>query len=289
MVPQFQNNLFGSVFLWLEHQLTQKAVAYQTLTTPLYYVPDTQLPAGYIRYSSPFKTWNYDSGVSGAVVIQTVSGASGILLNRSSGMKIDYGNGGIILTSNYGTGLALTGTYSFREVNMYQANETQESLLTQGKFFRNPRFVYAATSGVQPYSYVTPAVFLDTLSSKTEAFQFGGLIDSTVTFTATILAESTFQLNALLSISSDMKYQYLPVFNTIDDVVDGWGDTKPGCYNYNDLVAMWGAPGNLAYVKNVRTAKMSDRVKANPLLFVGMADFEISYVRQAPISTNVFV
>jgi len=289
MVPQFSNNLYASTFLWLEHQFAQKAVAYQTLTTPLYYVPDTQLPVGYVRYSSPLKGWVYDSGVSGAVVIQTVSGASGILLQRSSGMKIDYNNGGIILPSSYGTGLTLTGTYSFREVNMYQANETQEALITQGKFFRNPRFVYQATSGIAPYTYVTPAVFLDILSSKTDAFQFGGLIESTVTFTATILAESTFQLNALLSISSDQKYQYLPVFNAIDDVVDEWGDTKSGLYNYNALVEMWGTPGNLAYVKNVRTAKMSDRVKANPLLFIGVADFEISYVRQAPISTNVFV
>jgi hypothetical protein len=51
---------------------------------------------------------------------------------------------------------------------------------------------------------------------------------------------------------------------------------------------MWGQPGNLIYIKEVKTSKVSDRVKMNPQYFVGLVDITLSYIRQAPITTNLF-
>lgn len=291
MRATYGNNLYESVFLWAEHQYLQTLQAYNTLTTRLYYVADPTLPAGYVGYSAPLKGWVYDSGISGAYIINEVSGGGfSAPLTRDSGIHIDYTNGRVIVPSSLGTNLILTGTYSALEVNLYAPNETEEQILTQNKFFLNPRYAKPFNSGIQPYTPATPAMFLNSLSSSNDSFQLGGLVNSRDTMSFTILAETNFQLTALLSLFRDSRFQYIPMCNLVDDPLDQWGDVKGATgYNYLALVAMFGQPGNLIYIENVRTSKVSDRTKLNPNQFAGIADLELSYVRQAPITSNVFV
>lgn len=290
MRATFSNNLFQSVFLWGEHLLAQQLQAYNVLTTQLFYTPDPSLPTGFVGYSAPLKGWIYDSGVSGAYIINEVSGGGfSAPLTRASGIHIDYENGRVIVPAALGTALTLTGTYSAKQVNLYAPAETEESILTQNKYFLNPRYNSPLNSGVQPDLFATPAAFLNTLTMRNEPFQFGGLIDSKDTMSFTILAETNFQLSAILSMFRDARYQYIPMCNLVDDPLDQWGDTKGGSgYNYRALVAKFGQPGNLIYVENTRTAKVSDITRLNPRQFAGIADLELSYVRQVPITSNVF-
>ena len=290
MIPQFSNNAYASVFLWAQWLYLQYGQAYQTVTTPLYYTPDPQLPTSYVGYSSPFKSWVYDSGVAGATIIQNVSGGGfSAPLDRSSGIHIDYTNGRVILPSTYGTNLSLTGTFSMQEVNIYQPNESEEQILTQGKFYLNPRYNGQATGGIPPYVYATPAIFLNILHNENEAFALGGLIDCTTVFSLSVFAESAFQLEALLSIFRDCKYKDIPMLNTINDPLDGFGDTKGGAgYNYMDVVNTWGAPGNLIYIKDVKTAKVSDKVKMNPAYFVGLVDILVQLCQASSYQHQYF-
>lgn len=289
MIPQYDNNLFGSMYLWGQWKTLQYGQAYVNLTLPLYYCPDNSLPVGLVAYASSFKSWIYDSGVSGAQIIQTVSGGGfNGPLTRDSGMMIDYVNGRILLPASYGTGLALTGTAAVQEVNMYQPNETEESILTQGRFYLNPLYGGSATGPIPPYSYVTPAIFINTLHNENKAFALGGLIDCTTSYSFSIYATTNFQLNALLSIFRDAKYQNIPMLNTVDGPLNQWGDTWNGGFNYLQVIQKWGQPGNLIYVKDVHTSKVSDRVKMNSNYFVGLVDLNVSYIRQAPVTTNLF-
>lgn len=288
MFSQFSNNLNISVFLWCENRVQAQGGAFFTATYPLFYIADPSLPSQYQRYSFPIKGLVYNSGISGAAIMQTISGGTDIL-DRSSGINIDYVNGGVIVPSSWGTGLSLTGTSSFCEVNFYLPQETQETILTQGKMFRNPLYNGLPTGAIPPYEYVTPAIFLNTLHNDTDAFALGGLINSTNIFSLSVFAESQFQLTAILSLYADAKYFYIPMLNTINDPLNGFGDTKSGMgYNYNDVISMWGTPGNLIYISSVKTAKVSDRVKMNPEYFVGLIDIEVNYIRQAPQGSNVF-
>ena len=286
---QFSNNLTAAVYLWVENRLLQQGGAYFNATVPLYYIADPSLPPQYIRYSSSFKSWNYDSGISGCQVIQYISGGSNVY-GRSSGINIDYVNGGVIVPSTWGTNLVLTGYAGVKEVNLYQPSETEETILTHGKFVRNPLYNGAATGAIPPYVYCTPAIFLNTLHNTTEAFALGGLIDSSVTYSLAVYAESQFQLTAILSLFTDAQYKYIPMLNTINDPLNGFGDLKSGQggYNYNQYISQWGAPGNLIYIRSVKTSKGADKVKVNPSYFIGLVDMEVSFIRQAPQGTNVF-
>jgi hypothetical protein len=227
----------------------------------------------------------YDSGISGAYIINAASGDAftNYPLTRASGVHFDYDNGRIVVPASFGSTLTLTGTYSLKEVNTYIANESQDALLTQGKYFINPRYNGTPTSGVPPYVMATPAVFVNTLSSRNEAYQLGGLVNSRDTITLTVLAESSYQLNTLLSTFRDMRYEYIPMLNVTNDPVDEWGDVKGGTgYNYQTYISQFGTVGNLIYIEDVRTAKVSDRLKLSPTQFAGMIDLDLSYIRQAP-------
>lgn len=296
MQTQYENNLLCSVFLWAQWKLQQYGQAYINVTTPLYYTADPRLPAGWVGYSAPFKSWVYDSGVSGAYILQNVSGGSNVL-DRSSGVHIDYANGRVILPSSYGTNLTLSGSYAMCEVNIYTSNETEDQILTQTKNYLNPRYMGAATGGIAPYVFATPAMFVNTIHQLTDAYQFGGLNDCTTTFSFVILAESNYQLQALLSVFRDTRYQYIPMLTINQDPLDGFGayqmeaggDTKGGSgYNYVSYIGQYGTPGNLIYIKDVHTSKVSDRVQMNPLYFGGVVDIDVGFVRQSPIIGGSF-
>lgn len=280
MISQFDNNLNMSFYLWAENRMANLAQAYVNTTLPFYYAPDSRLPPQLLSYSSPFKQFVYDSGVSGAVIINSVSGSAGVL-TRTSGIYIDYDNGRVIVPASLGTNLTLTGSMAVKAINIYQPNETEEFIITQGKFFFNPRYIGTATGGgVPPYQMATPAMFINTLHSDDQAFALGGLDDTTTTMSISVVAESNFQLNATLSLMRDARYKYFPLLNVSQDPINQWGDLVGGTgFNYTTVTQTFGNPGQLVYIKSVKTSKVSDRVKMNPEYFVGLIDIECSYVR----------
>ena len=283
MIPQYDNNLLASVFLWAEYKTLQVGQAYINLTCRLFPTVDRSLPAGYQSYSFPIKGWNYDSGVSGALVINSISGGGySEPLTRASGVHFDYINGRAIVPTSLGTNLILTGTASVKQINHYQANESEEALLTQSKYFVNPRFINPLTaSGAPPHIYATPAIFVNPVQMKNNAYAFGGLVDSKSTISLVVLAESNFQLNAVLSLFRDTRYQYFPLISIDQDPLDQWGDLKSG-YNYQQYITDYGTPGNLVYIEDTYTAKLSDAAKMNQQVFAGLVDLECCYIRLPP-------
>lgn len=296
MIPQQENNLLASFFLFADHKIQQQGVAYNTLTVRLFPTVDRTIPTGYQSYSSPIKGFLYNSGISGATIINSISGGGfSSPLTRTSGIYIDYPNGRVLVPVSLGTNLVLTGTASLNEINVYLPNETEEQILTQGKYFINPRFYSSlSTSGAPPNIFATPAIFINQISAHNEAFQLGGLVNSKSTITVTALCESNFQLNALLSIFRDLRFQFFPQLNTITDPLNQYGDVKGGDgtgYNYLYTVQQYGAPGNLVYISDVRTAKISNKVRMNlnPQIFAGIIDLQTEFIRQAPLNSNIFV
>jgi hypothetical protein len=287
VIAQPENNLLASFFLYAEHTVLQNGRAYQTLTTRLFPTQDRSLPAGYQGYSSPLKGWVADSGVSGVAVINSVSGGGySAPLTRASGARFDYINGRVILPTSLGANLALTGTASYPELRVYLPNESEEQLLTQDKYFVNPSYYSPLTaSGAPPGPYATPAIFINQLTARNDAFALGGLVDTKSTITVTAFAESNYQLNALFSIFRDMRYQCFPYLDVTADPLNQWGDVKGGDatgYNYLNYTSTYGTPGNLVYISDVRASKVSDKVRVNPQLFAGIIDLEVAFVRLPP-------
>ena len=282
MKAQWDHSLNISFHLWSQFQIQQNMAAFINLSTPLYPTTETRL-TGYYSYSAPFKQFLYDSGVSGAQIINVVSGGAftNYPLTRASGIHIDYINGRVLVPTSFGANLTLTGSYSTPEINVWQPNATEEHLLTQAKFFVNPRYQGTPTSGIAPYAMVTPAVFINTLSDSSDQFSFGGIDNTMTTFTLTCFAETDYQLKGLFSFFRDSRFGYIPLVSIAQNPLDGFNDVKGGTgFNYQTLTAQYGSPGQLIYIDNVHTAKVSDRMQLNPGLFAGIIDMQLSYIRQ---------
>ena len=282
MKAHFGNQALASFYLWAENRYLNQQQAYINYTSRLYYQDDNSAPAGYVAYAAPFKQWVYDSGVAGAIVINAISGSNGQIDRGQSGIKFDYDNGRVLLPTGFGTTAQLTGSYSIKEVNIYQSNITQDELLTQGKFYINPRFLSTPTGTLPAYTMTTPAIFVNSLKVENKPWALGGTDMCHYNMSMAIYTETPFQLQALLGCFEDAARSYIPILDITDDPIDELGDLKTG-YNYLSLRDLRGTPGNLMLINDVKTATISDvriRMNLNQGLYAGIVDMDVSFPRQ---------
>ncbi len=277
MNNQFVNNALFSVYLWAEHEVLNNAQAYINNTSKLYYTPDPRY-TDKVCYSSPFKQWVYDSGVNGANIPTAISGSNILLSGGQSGLMFDYDNGRVILDSSVGQNLNISGSYSIKEFNFYQPNETEENIIISEKYYFNPRYSSKPTSGIAPYAIATPAIFVALNSNKNEPFAFGGMMDTKVNVSLIVMAESAFQLNAVTSFFNEKLHKYITKLDLNLDPINEFGDLKTG-YNYQELIKPYNNPGNLFFIEDIQSSVISDEVKTNYKLFLGEIDLNLSYPR----------
>lgn len=281
MQPQFATTTLLSVYAWLDNLLLQKGQAYTNVTTPLYYTPDPRLGPGFVTYAAPFKSFVWDSGVSGATIFNTVSGSingTPFSLSRGqSGMMTDFVNGRVILPASFGTTAIVSGSYAFKDFNLYFANQSQEQILFTNKYYLNSRF--ALTGRPPAYDMVTPCIFITNGNSQNENWAFGGTYNTVMTIAINVLAENMSQLEGALSILTDQKDAYLPQLGTTTWPLNFYGDYKPSGWNYQSEIAQYGTPGNLYRISKVKCSKASDYAKFDESIFLGLADLTIERVR----------
>ena len=85
--------------------------------------------------------------------------------------------------------LNLSGSYAVKDFNIYNTNETEESLVIENKFQNNTRFAFPE-SGIAPYDFVTPAVFINNEYMENQPFAFGGEDKTIVSFKTVVFAEN---------------------------------------------------------------------------------------------------
>ena len=285
MIPQFSNNVLSSFFFWAQHEITQLGQAYRNKTGSLYYQADPRL-SGFHTYSSPFKQWVYDKGVSGAIICESVMDSAGISYTRASGIKIDYENGRVLFPTSFGTGLSLSGAYSFPDFNFYTTNETQESLLTRETNYTNPRFGNNGTTPVSPYSQMTPAAFVTIMNSDNSPFALGGTDLTKVNGSIVFMAETDYAIEAALSIMRDSRYKSIPFVSINEDPLNEYNDVKssilPTGYNYESIKHN-ATPGSLLEISFVQCSRVNDRINVDKQIFIGLVDIEIEKVRNPRI------
>ena len=129
MEQSFSSKVLLSFAQWLDNRILQDGVAFTNTTSQMYYRPDGRLGTGYVTYQAPFKPFAYDSSVSGAIVINSVSGSFGELSKGQLGLAIDYENGRAIFPANFGVDKIVSGTYSFKDFGIYFSNQSQETII----------------------------------------------------------------------------------------------------------------------------------------------------------------
>jgi hypothetical protein len=268
-----------SFTLWFENQLTQKGQAYFNTSSRFYYQADPRLDPAYVAYAAPFKSFVWDSGVSGAQVMTTISGTLGTLQRGVSGMKVDYPNGRVLLPAAFGTGQTISGTYAVMELNVYQPNETQEQIIFGNKYGLNSRFARSITGLPAPHSMVTPCVFVADQRASNQPFALGGLYDTTNDISITVMAERNNQLAGVISLIADMKDATFPLISERTWPLDELGDLKTGALTYEEMKTQYGDSSNLYAVDDVDASKLSDSTKINEGIFIGIGTATVSKVR----------
>lgn len=255
------------------------AGGYTNYTSQLFYQPDPRLGTTYVAYAAPFRSFVWDSGVAGANILQSVSGSFGHLTHGQSGMIIDYQNGRVLLPASFGTTLTMSGSYAFKEFNVYFSNQTAEKLVFGNKYYLNSRFNGSPT-GVPPiewnqklgaYNMVTPCVFVTSANATNEGWAFGGVYNSKQTISLNILAESPGQLENILSMFVDQKSSWVQMLPLSAWPLNNLGDTKSG-YNYQTVASQYNDPKNQLFVSSVKASKVSDYAKIDESVFLGVVD-----------------
>jgi hypothetical protein len=282
MKNNFGHDATTSFTMWFEHHLLEYGEAYQNFTGKLYYTSDERLPSDFYRYSSPYKQWVTESGVGGGAFVPThVSGSAGKIDKKdlTNGYFFDFNNGGIVVTGNAASvNMNLSGSFSVKEFNIYNTNQTEEALIVESKFDSNSRF-FVPESGIAPYDFVTPAVFINNEYIENEPFAFGGEDKTTLNFKSVVFAENLYQLDAILSLFADTRNSVIPCLDFSSHPINEYGDLKNGKYLYQDPAKKTlEAPFN---IERVTTSKISETIRNTiaPGLFVGFLDFEITKPR----------
>ena len=279
----FSNITLLSFSQWFTNRLQQDGQAYFNTSSRLYYQPDTRLPAGYVAYASPFRSWVYDSGVSGAVIADRISGSLGIggtgaVLRGQSGLQIDYTNGRVILPSTVGTNAVISGSYAVTELNTYFGNQSAERMVFTDKYYLNSRFNRPIT-GIPPANdMVTPCVFVTNLGGENDNWAFGGLYNTKMDVRLIVMAETLNQLEGTLSLATDAMDANFPQLPPYLWPLNPLGDVKSG-YNYQTVKEQYGQPGNLYMITDVTATKVGDGVKIDESVFVGLIDLKIERPR----------
>lgn len=278
------NTSFSTVTLlsfaqFADNWLLQRGQAYINTTSQLYYQPDTSLPSSLVAYAAPFKSFVWDSGVSGATILNSVSGD--INLSRGqSGMMVDFVNGRVLLPAAVGTNAVISGSYAFKELNVYFANQSAERMVFSDKYYLNSRFGNSPT-GLPPVgAMVTPCVFVTDAHTENDPWAFGGTYCTKPGVTLNILAENMTQLEGAMSLLGEMKQTYFPQVPTSGWPLNYYGDYKSGQgYNYMTTTQQYGTTNNLYYVSDVRASKVADYAKVDEAIFLGIVDLTLEYVR----------
>ncbi len=275
MIPQFSTTTLSSFHLWLDNWITQRGQAYTNTSSRLYYQADSGWP-GFVAYASPFRSWVCDSGVSGALIADRISGTYN-LSHGQSGMYIDYENGRVLLPAALGVDAVLSGSYAFKDLNAYKANETLEKIVFENKYYLNSRYARPITGIPPPNTRVTPCMFVVDAATHNEPFAFGGVYATTMTATVVVMAETLNQLEGSLSLINDAQDAAFAQLPLSAWPLNAYGDWKGGSgYNYETLKAAHATPGNLFDIAEVRTSKVPDADNMiNPGIFLGVADVTI--------------
>lgn len=279
MRTQFSTTALLSFYQWMDNYLLQKGQAYTNYASRLYHQPDPTLGTGHIAFAAPFKSFVWDSGVSGANVMGSVSGSFGILSRGQSGLMVDYVNGRIIVPATMlNASSVVSGSYAFKDFNVYFENQLANKMVFTDKFYLNSRFNQQITGIPPAYDMIAPCIFLSNVGEDNQDWSLGGKYDTTFQFKANIMAENLGQLNGAISHLTDSVNSVFPHLEPNVWPLNSFGDFKSG-YNYQTILNQYSTPANQFMVTMVRGHALSDSVDIDESQFLGEIMFTVSKPR----------
>lgn len=277
MQAGFKTLLINSFCLWLDDYIVGTGQAYTNISSLFYRQNrDTKFPQLSI-YNSPYKQWVNNYNVVGAIIPSGISGSNGFLARNTSGLKIDFQEGRVLL--NTGVSSNFSGTYAVKDFNLYVANNSEESVVFNTAYKYNPEYG-TAYSGAEPYKLYLPGIFVNIPNGLNEPFAFGGMDKNTQTIRLTVIGDNYKKIINLLSLLEDSARRVFPLVYENDLPLNIFGDYKSGLYNYDTVRSQAIQNGNpYVYIDHVSASIFSDKTLRSRDEIISFVEFELCSYR----------
>ena len=274
MREQFDNKLAQSVIEWLNNTITSEG-GYSNHTGVLNLQADSTR-ANFKVYASPLRSWVYDSCIDGATIPTGFYNSSGQFLTRQSGLFLDFQNGRVLSSGNWGP--TISGTYSKREFNVQFTSVEVAGLYIDRMFNANSDIDYTQT-GAYPYSYTAPIIFVTNANAQNEPYQLGGgVVNSKRAYRLYVITKDAYSQEALVTVLTDKINGYIPILSSEQMPLKFYGDLKTGGFNYCDLKTI-GVCGSGAYIEDVFHYKIDQKSNKSNTWFASAYDLQLSAIR----------
>lgn len=273
MKAQLDNVLMSSMMLWMDNKILSKGQAFTNFSSNFYPVPN--LINGLSSYGLPFKQIVCDSSIQGANLL------SGVYINNTfktpgsdNFVGINPNQGQIYFNGNQNS--VLSGNYAVKDFNIYITSSPDENILFETQYKTRPKTSQTAT-GLAPNSITYPAIFLKNNGGTNYPYAFGGLDRTNIEVRAIILADSTFDLDAVSSILRDTSREYIPIIQ--NSPFNSLGSLNGGYYNYTNLVANIDVNSKF-YISDVSISRIiNPDNKSNQSIYSSVVDFTLENIR----------
>lgn len=253
------NDIEGSVYLWLDHLMLNSLAAHRAYTGV--FKPVDSDVSSLKTWAAPHRQFVYDSSIAGATV---TSGAyfGGVWkpISTASGYGIDFLKGRALSTGASPT-QTVSGTYSYKEVNLYITNKPIQQVLFEQTTQDKPKHISNFT-GFLPDDIAFPLIFIQSAIGGNDILSFDKATETSFPVRLTVLANSNSMLKSIGGLIRDRTDSYFAKFRPEDTPFTPLGGLKSGVFNYTDRAAAIQAAdvNNLIYVQNVRSSPFSNEV-----------------------------
>ena len=284
MDVQYENKVMSSLLLTVDHELCKKGNAFTNHSS--FFYPVTQTYNGIYNYSAPFKQMVVDESITGANVMTGVYLDSSFKsVGESNLHSINHNEGTVHFSSQITGSNRISGNYSIKDFNIYFTNDTEDDLIVENKYVVRPS-VNETLSGLKPNQITYPAIFVKSIGGTNLPAAYGGLDKTVIDVRCIILADSSYKLDAAVSILKDMVKTNVP-FIQGDLPFNALGAYTGTAYNYTGLAdpKETGSPpaDNRIFIDEVNVSKnitaAGQYKNLNPDVYNGFVDFTLDQYR----------
>jgi len=292
MKPQFDHKVLSSFYLWFDDRLTRYAEATETgISQQFYYSSNAvDVPSNQVAYYSPDRQLVANgSDVPSGVYIDFTGQYDFVEQNPSdpTGLMIDFDQGRVVMNSNVGTSLSVSGDFSRKTVNCYITNESEEELLMNTDFIiadGNDETFLQSISGLGSLNYTIPAAFISYNSSTNKPFALGGMQDTKSNLRAVVITNDNFTLDAMMSLFRDSTEVCVPLVEFQDFPFGEYYHIKNPPYTYTGIYNnIMDNNGPYSFIEKVNCSKLYDTASSATNIprdmRIGFIDFTISSPR----------
>lgn len=280
MLPQFDNLVMSSVYLFLDNIILSSGQAYTNVTTRFY--PTNSEFNGLYAYSAPYSQIVSDFSINGANILTGVYVGSTLYSTGSGNLsQINYDRGAAYFSVN--PTQTVSGSYAIKDFNIQLTTEPEETLITETKYVARQKIPISPT-GVAYNEVTYPVLYIKNNGSTNEPVAFGGLDSTDFNVRLVALSDSQFKLDAVTSIIRDQQKKPIALFSASDMPFNAFGGYKTTNYNYTGIAYPKIRNNQFLFIDRVYVSKYTESVKAdiktlNSQVFVAFVDMEISNYR----------